>query len=160
MLTYDNHIEIAATFLPAYELGADWHDALQIGDIIFFLIADVCDKGIPIALFMSVFRSLVRFAFEDEYAKQGDKIIVTVLLNTVSRINNYIATTHSDSAMFATMFMVAYSPKEDHIYCVSAGNEKIIIRSFHINSTLGTTGPIVGIFPDAIYSVEHGDLTC
>lgn len=55
LLTYDNYIEIAATFLPAYELGADWHDALQIGDIIFFLIADVCDKGIPFALFMSVF---------------------------------------------------------------------------------------------------------
>lgn len=156
LLPNDTHIEIAATFLPAYELGADWYDALQIGDITFFLIADVCDKGIPSALFMSVFRSLVRFAFEDEYAEHGAEKIETVLLNTVSRVNNYIANTHSHSAMFATMFMAAYSPKEDHIHYVSAGHEKIIIiKSSHINSMLDTTGPIVGIFPDAIYSVEQ-----
>lgn len=58
--------------------------------------------------------------------------------------------------MFATMFMAAYSPKEDHIHYVSADHEKIIIiKSSHINSILDTTGPIAGIFPDAIYSVEQ-----
>ena len=158
LLPNDFRVEIAASFLPAYELGADWYDAVQIDDITFFLIADVCDKGIPSALFMSVFRSLVRFAFEDEYAELGAEKIEEVLLNTVSRVNNYIATTHADSAMFATIFLAAYTPKEDHIHYVSAGHEKvIIIKSADQQSILGPTGPIVGIFPDAIYVVEQAN---
>ena len=158
LLPNNSHIEISAAFLPAYDLGADWYDALIIDDIIFFLIADVCDKGIPSALFMSVFRSLVRFACEDEYSELGSEKIEEVLLNTISRVNNYIAKTHADSAMFATVFMAAYSPKEDHIHYVSAGHEKlVIIKSADQHDILYSSGPIVGIFPDAIYKVERAN---
>jgi serine phosphatase RsbU (regulator of sigma subunit) len=158
LLPNNSHIEISAAFLPAYELGADWYDALIIDGTTFFLIADVCDKGIPSALFMSVFRSLVRFACEDEYSELGSEKIEEVLLNTISRVNNYIAKTHADLAMFATVFMAAYSPKEDHIHYVSAGHEKlIIIKSADQQDILYTSGPIVGIFPDAIYKVERAN---
>jgi serine phosphatase RsbU (regulator of sigma subunit) len=158
LLPNNSHIEISAAFLPAYELGADWYDALIIDDTTFFLIADVCDKGIPSALFMSVFRSLVRFACEDEYSALGSEKIEEVLLNTISRVNNYIAKTHADLAMFATVFMAAYSPKEDHIHYVSAGHEKLlIIKSVDQQDILYSSGPIVGIFPDAIYKVERAN---
>jgi HAMP domain-containing protein len=53
--------ELAALSEPAYDVGADWYDALVVDGITYVVVADVCDKGIPSALYMSVFRSLLRY---------------------------------------------------------------------------------------------------
>jgi sigma-B regulation protein RsbU (phosphoserine phosphatase) len=54
--------EIAARFYPARVVAGDWYDAFPLsGQRRFaFLVADVCDKGVPSALFMALCRSLIR----------------------------------------------------------------------------------------------------
>ena len=43
-------VELAAMFQPAYQIGADWYDALERDGVVFVVVADDCDKGIPSAL--------------------------------------------------------------------------------------------------------------
>lgn len=53
--------EIAALFKPARLVAGDFYDIFELpGQQIGFAIADVCDKGVGAALFMALFRSLIR----------------------------------------------------------------------------------------------------
>ena len=48
--------KVIALTRPAYDVGGDWYDTFSVGKHSFF-VADVCDKGVGSALFMSVFRT-------------------------------------------------------------------------------------------------------
>ncbi len=54
--------ELAARFYPARVVAGDWYDVFFLSNKrrLGFVIADVCDKGLPSALFMSLCRSLIR----------------------------------------------------------------------------------------------------
>ncbi len=58
-----NNLEIAATFIPAFEVGGDYYDFFRINDnLMGFIVADVSGKGISSAFIMAeikgVFQSL------------------------------------------------------------------------------------------------------
>ncbi|MFC1896637.1 PP2C family protein-serine/threonine phosphatase [Thermodesulfobacteriota bacterium] len=53
--------EIVAFFHPAYQVAGDFYDIFVLpGGYVGLVIADVCDKGVGAALFMGLFRSLIR----------------------------------------------------------------------------------------------------
>ncbi|MEW5871003.1 MAG: SpoIIE family protein phosphatase [Chloroflexota bacterium] len=54
--------ELQALFYPAREVAGDWYDAFFMSGKrrVGFVVADVCDKGMPSALFMALCRSLLR----------------------------------------------------------------------------------------------------
>ena len=59
---------LAARWQTARQVGGDFYDVLDLGDgRIGLFIADVADKGIPAALFMSLTRTLVRAAVIDTH---------------------------------------------------------------------------------------------
>jgi serine phosphatase RsbU (regulator of sigma subunit) len=153
-LSESNFYELAATFVPAYEIGADWYDAISIDDKLYFVIADVCDKGVASALFMSVFRTLIRYTllnYNSELNSQCDQVLV----NVISMVNNYMATTHEKATMFATVFMASYSHKDNSLSYVCAGHElPIVIRSEGLE-VLKPTGPAIGLFPEAKFNVNQ-----
>lgn len=72
-LPINRDVELAGDFDPAYDIGADWYDALTLDNITYLVIADVCDKGIASALFMSVFRSLTRYSIIDEHREMKEQ---------------------------------------------------------------------------------------
>ena len=158
-LPSSQRVELAGDFDPAYEIGADWYDALSIGDITYVVIADVCDKGIASALFMSVFRSLTRYSILDEHSELEEQGLTKSLEDTISQVNDYMATNHGMSSMFATLFLGAYVGKENKLSYVCAGHEiPIIIRSKGVLENLEPTGPAIGIFAGASYGVNTVDL--
>jgi sigma-B regulation protein RsbU (phosphoserine phosphatase) len=54
-------LDIAATYIPCFDIGGDLYDFLPIDDHrIAIAIADVIGKGIPAAIMMSMFRGAVR----------------------------------------------------------------------------------------------------
>ncbi|MBN1128614.1 MAG: SpoIIE family protein phosphatase [Chitinispirillaceae bacterium] len=54
-------LQLAGAYLPAYEVGGDYLDYFQAGDGSWvIMVADVCGKGVPAALLMSVLRSIAR----------------------------------------------------------------------------------------------------
>jgi len=54
-------IDIAASMKAAKNIGGDFYDFFRLdSDRIALVIADVCGKGIPAALFMAVSRTVIR----------------------------------------------------------------------------------------------------
>jgi sigma-B regulation protein RsbU (phosphoserine phosphatase) len=154
-----SHVELAADFDPAYEVGADWYDAISIGNLTYIVIADVCDKGIASALFMSVFQSLLHYSLLEESSDDEEYGASAVILKSITQVNNYMATKHGHSAMFATLFLGAYDQGVNRLSYVTAGHESpLIVRSKGVTETLDICGPAVGIFPGAKYTVKHADL--
>jgi phosphoserine phosphatase RsbU/P len=61
--------EIAAYFHPARDVAGDFYDAFAMPNgRIGLVMADVCDKGVGAALFMSLFRTLVRVLARQTYS--------------------------------------------------------------------------------------------
>ena len=153
---------VAASFTPAYEIGADWYDIITVGDLIFVVVADVCDKGVPSALFMSVFRSLLRYTLDDGCA--SDHLdIDAVLSGAMERVNAYMARTHGSQSMFATVFLAAVDPRAMRVHYVSAGHEPAQLISRHGISELEATSSAVGIFANARFRsqslpIQPGDI--
>jgi len=154
-LPINDYVELAADFDPAYEIGADWYDAISTEEITYVVIADVCDKGIASALFMSVFRSLLRYSLLDEDKEMKIQGLETSLKDAITQVNNYMATNHGESSMFATLFLGAYVKNTHKLSYICAGHEiPIIVRKKGELESLVTTGPAVGIFAEAKYEVK------
>jgi sigma-B regulation protein RsbU (phosphoserine phosphatase) len=148
--------EVAAHFHAARQVAGDFYDAFKIKDsnFIAFVIADVCDKGVGAALFMVLFRSLLR-AFSEVNITRDD--IRDKLLNIIVSTNNFIAEYHGKSNMFATMFFGVLDPETRTLYYVNGGHEPPIILDVNGNviQRLMPTGPAVGMFTNLEFKVEH-----
>jgi sigma-B regulation protein RsbU (phosphoserine phosphatase) len=177
--------EVVSCFHPAREVSGDFYDAFMLpgSHHMGLVVADVCDKGVPAALFMAVIRSLIR-AFSEQHvsfssAPPGEQRapregsvehkLATLFadlnaLNTVVMANNYIARTHSALNMFATLFLGVLDPETGSLTYVNAGHEApvVLAGSGVIKGRLGQTGPAVGMMPDSEfelqqYQLERGD---
>lgn len=145
--------DLAVFTEPALEVGADWYDVLVINETIFVIIADVCDKGVGSALYMSVFRSLLRYSLQRLAldAAQGSREILT---SVVTLVNEYMAENHADSVMFATVFIGAYQASSQTLSYLTAGHEQPLLLSSAGLKKLDVTGPAIGIFPGAVFKTR------
>lgn len=161
--------EIAAWFRAAREVAGDFYDAFEIagGNRIGLVVGDVCDKGVGAALFMTLFRSLLRASIKSrEYTGSGDEAAgaapgdpVEMLGNSVRFTNNYIARTHGDTSMFATLFFGLLDPESGHLYYINAGHEEPLIAGPKgLKGSLRNTGPAVGLFAGADFEVGEAQL--
>jgi serine phosphatase RsbU (regulator of sigma subunit)/two-component sensor histidine kinase len=156
--------ELVPYFVAARQVAGDFFDAFRIGksDKIGLVVADVCDKGVGAALFMVVFRSLIRALSEDRQYKDNSE---EFLLSIVLTINTYIATIHNHSNMFATVFFGVLEPDKNTLYYVNAGHELPLILDAegNLKKFLDPTGPAIGLMPDLAFStdkvvMERGDI--
>ena len=152
-----NEFTIGALCKPAYDIGADWYDALspesRTGETVFMVVADVCDKGIGSALYMSVFRSLLRLSLLKEW--EACQACGSSVQAAIESVNEYMAYNHGQEAMFATAFVAAYSPNTRVMHYVVAGHEPPIIQTGKSLSQLNPSGPAIGVFPDAKYPTHQ-----
>ena len=174
---------IATCFFPAGKVSGDFYDVFKFSDgNVGLVIADVCDKGVGSALYMALFRSLIRVfaeqaAFSDPKAISGidqssSRITAApssdnkevIRLRAVPLTNNYIAETHGDEGMFATLFFGVLNPEAGQLFYINAGHEPLyLIDSKGVKKALDPTGPAVGMLPNSAYDVgqiqfEQGDM--
>ncbi|MDE3089520.1 MAG: response regulator, partial [Chloroflexota bacterium] len=126
--------EIAARFLPARQVSGDLYDVFALhGDAqIGLVIADVCDKGVGAALYMALFRSLLRVTsnldyFADRHRPSAPSNPAANLKNAVALTNNYIARTHEQASMFATLFFGILDPATGALIYINGGHQPPII---------------------------------
>jgi len=162
--------EIASCFEAAREVAGDFYDVFKLtsSSHLAFVIGDVCDKGVGAALFMTLFRSLIRASslygcigstLVDAGSENADDSANGVLLNSINMTNRYIATTHADSSMFASVFFGLLDTETGELSYVNAGHEApIIFRKSGETECLAITGGVVGLFPAANYKVETATL--
>jgi phosphoserine phosphatase RsbU/P len=172
--------EITACFYPARQVAGDFYDVFMLpGNHVGLVIADVCDKGVGAALFMALFRSLIRvFSGQHQLNKLsllkqvGEKELVNLTatatqiesdsiraLEAVTLTNDYVAQEHSNMNMFATLFFGVLNPNTGSLFYINGGHEPLyIIDSTGIRETLKHTGPAVGMMPNMKFKVQQTNL--
>ncbi len=156
--------EIAAYFRAAHEVAGDFYDAFLLPDgNLACVIGDVCGKGVGAALFMTLFRSLIRATSTSDITSSGvDMMAISPsarLQHVVSFTNHYITETHADAAMlFSTAFIGIIDTISHSLAYINCGNEPPLLlgRGGRITA-LAPTGPVLGVIPDACFSV--GEIT-
>lgn len=169
--------EVAARFEPARQVAGDFYDAFPLvqNRRLGLVVGDVCDKGVGAALFMALFRTLIRAFAQQHYALRwmGDlseeglvrpveggrpnlpSIGTSALKNAMELTNNYIALTHGSANMFATVFFGVLDPANGLLLYVNGGHEyPLLVNSSGVKGQLATTGPLVGVFPGAQFEIQ------
>lgn len=113
--------------LPGWDLDIRWQTARQVGGDFYdvfhsrkgtlgLVIADVSDKGLPAALYMTVTRTLIR-AFMQNTASPG---------RVLDRVNNLLMM-DSQSGMFVTTVYALLDPVEGQLLCANAGHNRALL---------------------------------
>ncbi len=174
--------ELAARLHPASQVSGDFYDAFafEAGGRIGLIVADVCDKGVGAALFMALFRTLLRAAAVQRYSgltgrgvslsatgfmsvgghdTPGADAGRTALASALKVANNYIALTHPKSNMFATVFFAVLDPASGALDWANCGHEPaLILGEEGIRARLEPGSPAVGMLPDVPFTVRSATL--
>ncbi len=177
--------EVAAHFKPARQVAGDFYDVFVLpGNQLALVIADVCDKGVGAALFMSLTRSLLRVLAQQASARlpytsslAGTKLLVELpplsvgeaplvvpantveILNSVRLANDYIAATHSRANMFATLFFAVLEVESGLLYYVNGGHDApALLGAEGVRERLRVSGPAVGMIPGAKYKIKRAQM--
>jgi sigma-B regulation protein RsbU (phosphoserine phosphatase) len=146
--------DIAASWQPARQVGGDFYDLLQIdGDHIGIVIADVADKGMPAALFMTLIRTLIRAATKEKPSPAA-----------VLKQVNTLLIPDSKHGMFVTVFYAVISISTGKVVYANAGHNPPIVKH-NGNSELvqlTRTSIALGLFDDMEvdqreFSLQLGD---
>lgn len=150
----NDKLDLFASMEAAKDIGGDFYDFFRIDeDHIAVVIADVCGKGIPAALFMAVSRTMIR--------SKG------MLCDKVSEClteTNHLLAAYSVDSMFVTVFYAIYNTKTGNVtYCNAGHNPPHLLRA---NGTIEelplAKDTVVGAFDDIEYhesalQLEPGD---
>jgi serine phosphatase RsbU (regulator of sigma subunit) len=153
--------DVGAYFQAAREVAGDFYDAFLLPDgNLVFVVGDVCGKGVGAALFMTLFRSLIRAACTmDVFYSEKDIQALTMqerLAKAMSFTNSYIYDVHGYSSMFATVFIGAFDLQNGILTYINCGNEPaLIVRNGCVVTSLKPTAPVIGIFPEANFYVKE-----
>jgi sigma-B regulation protein RsbU (phosphoserine phosphatase) len=167
---------------PARQVGGDFYDVFLVtaSRQVALIVADVCDKGVGAAMYMGIFRTLLR-AFSDQryimrwagvatrdrveapstiYRRDGALAYgAPSLRNAIELTNNYIATEHGNSNMFATVFFGLLNPEDGSLQYINAGHEEpLVFSNGQLKAGLAPTGPAVGMLPNHEFRVERATL--
>ncbi len=164
--------DINTCFHPARQVSGDFYDVFMLpGNYVGLVIADVCDKGVGSALYMALFRSLIRVfsgqislgGWSVTKSKQDNKSTleadVVRMLQAVALTNDYISEEHSQEAMFATLFFGVLNPASGDLFFINGGHEPpCIIGPSGIKQTLKAKGPVVGVITGAEFEIQQAQL--
>lgn len=162
--------EIQSSFLPGrlpappgWELDARFHAQRQVaGDLydafllpragrLCLVVGDVSGKGVGAALYMTLFRTLLRVLLLQSDTvpgkDDGDRLTETLRL-----INQYVAHTHGETNMFASLFVALLDPLSGAVTYVNAGhNPPLLLGAGGTYQTLAGTSMVVGLVAEASF---------
>jgi len=167
--------EVEGFFFPANRVSGDFYDAFRLpGGYVGLVIGDVCDKGVGAALFMALFRSLIRIFSGQAQLKRNlvNRAKHTVggtgeasprrrysqveAIRAVALVNDYIAREHGEMSMFATLFFGILEPESGRMVYINGGHEPLFLLDGNgIKNYLSPTGPAVGVFPQVEFTYKE-----
>ena len=143
--------DLAARYVPSFELGGDFYDALDLDGHIGIAIGDVVGKGVAASLLMASVRASLRAYAQDVY--DLDEI--------VSRVNIALSRDTLDNE-FATLWYGVFDPNTLRLtYCNAGHDPPMLLRKNKIH-TLDTGGMAVGIlgnneYRKGLFDMARGD---
>jgi PAS domain S-box-containing protein len=150
MIPYLSGFDLAATFIPAMEVGGDFYDFIPGDGKLGMVIADVSGKSVPAALFMALSRTIVRI--NATHHEKGTDVLEDA--------NNMICA-DSREGMFVTLF---YGVLDESMRCLvyaNAGHPPPLLMRSGSNAfeKLEVTGIALGAMGGAKYEERRVDLS-
>ena len=140
-------LDVAATYIPCFEVGGDFYDFLQVGrSCVAVAIADVIGKGIPAALMMSLFRGAVR-AYSDGTSSKD------TVREIIGKLNKMMCQECRDGE-FVTLFYAIVDVKDMSITYCNCGHEPTMLIGDGQTTYLEKGGIVLGIEAGAEYEIE------
>jgi len=143
-------IEIAATLIPARQVGGDLYDYFHVpGGELLFAVADVSDKGIPAALLMARLSGLMRVLGATGSGPE----------RVLGEINGRLAE-GNEACMFVTVGCGLLDPDSGAFRYASAGHDAPLLRRVEgeVRVFDGENGTAIGIDADSTYPLWQGQL--
>ncbi len=153
--------QIDVYFKAAHEVAGDYYDAFLLPDgNLLFVVGDVCGKGVGAALFMTLFRSLIRVTATNNMSQSDSSVDSGAdakrLQNIINFTNQYLTEIHGDANMFSTIFIGILNVSENVLSYINCGNESaLLLRNGKVESLLKPTGPVVGVVEEAQFKVQQ-----
>lgn len=149
-----NGWEVAAYYRPARLVGGDFYDFIPLSNGHYALvIADVADKGIPAAMFMTVCRTLIRAVASSQKSA----------CETLERVNRLLVR-DSRSNLFFTCWFAILDPATGRLQFTNGGhNPPLLVRADGRVEELKIKGMALGIVEPSVLkeqeiTLEDGDI--
>ena len=140
-------LDIAATYIPCFDVGGDLYDFIQIGqDRIAVAIADVIGKGIPAAIMMSMFRGAVWAYAETGCGSEAIHEIINKL--------NKTACADCRDGEFVSLFYAIINVEDKTLTYCNCGHEPTTLIREEAITNLEKGGLVLGVKRDAQYEIE------
>ena len=158
-------LDIAAAYIPCFDVGGDLYDFLQVSDrCIVVAVADVMGKGIPAALMMSSFQGALQAYANSLLPCQGvlhvcaqNECKTDVVKEIISRLNE-MACHECRNGEFVTLFYAIIDVKDKNItYCNCGHEPTVLIRDGKIMD-LEKGGLVLGVDAREEYEIETVEL--
>ena len=140
-------VDIYASMEAAKDIGGDFYDFFRIDDDhIALVIADVCGKGIPAALFMAVSRTIIR---SKGMQGCGAEICLTE--------SNRLLAAYSVDDMFVTVFYAIYNIKTGYVSYSNAGHNPphLLRKDGSVSELPMSKNTIMGVIDGLEYQENH-----
>ena len=141
-------IDMAATLVPAREVGGDLYDYYIRDEKLFFCIGDVSGKGVPASLLMAVTRSLFRSVSAHENSPQR---IVTLINDALLDIN--------ENEMFVTFFCGVLDMYTGQLRYCNAGHNPPFLFTDKVSTLPVHPNVALGVLPGVSFREQEFDLT-
>ncbi len=145
---------ISAFFRAAKEVSGDFYDVFALpNEKVALIVGDVTDKGVGAALYMALYRSLLRAFISSNDLGEGAQ--TDLLSRAASFVNNYICRVHN-SEMYATVFVAILDYRSGKMWFVSAGHDfPLLVRNSGKIEEIKPTGPAIGILEDSEFGIQE-----
>jgi len=172
--------DIAYHFEPSRVVAGDFYDVFHMpNNKIGLIIADVCDKGVPAAIFMAQVRSLLRAFIQQHYFLGNHNLLAdqvmgmteapkvtafrpidfAVLLDSIMLTNVQVGGNHGTYNMFVTIFLASLDPETGEFIYINSGHlPPLLLNGAGVRQELMPTGPAVGLTAVARYQIGSGCL--
>ncbi len=147
-----DRLDIYASMEAAKDVGGDFYDFFRVDDDhIALVIADVCGKGIPAALFMAASQMII-------HSKGTQR---TSAAECLTEANSLLAT-YSVDDMFVTVFYAIYNTSTGRLtYCNAGHNPPRVLRADGTVEPIPKQGNLfMGALAGAVYKEGSLQLDC
>ena len=139
-------LDLFASMTPAKEVGGDLYGYLLLGDLLYFCLGDVSDKGVPASLFMAQATRLFRTLAAQ---KMQPAEIAT-------HINDALSGDDNEQGMFVTMFIGLVDLTTGHLnFCNAGHNPPVLIGDGKTEFLEMIPNLPIGLMPEFDYEGEE-----